>query len=185
VPADRSDRRQRATRVRVDRARIAFRDRLQGPQEQDLAREVGDFVVRRADGLFAYQLAVVVDDALQGISDVVRGADLMASTARQVLLQRRLGLPTPSYLHVPIAVDASGAKLSKQTLAAPIPDDPLPALLAAWRFLGQPLPEGSGAPSTVGDFRTWAVSAWNPARLPPTPMLAAPRAFAPGGGGGV
>ena len=94
--------------VRSTRAQIDWRDRLQGAQTQDLAREVGDFVVKRADGLFAYQLAVVVDDAAQGITDVVRGADLIASTPRQILLQRRLGFATPSYLHVPIAIDAAG-----------------------------------------------------------------------------
>jgi glutamyl-Q tRNA(Asp) synthetase len=178
IPADRSGRQARAWRFRVGDERVDWHDRLHGAQTQDLAREVGDFVVARADGLFAYQLAVVVDDAAQGVTDVVRGADLMASTARQILLQRRLGLPTPTYLHVPIAVDAAGAKLSKQTLAAPIPDDPLRALLAAWRFLGQALPDGREAPSTVVAFRAWAVSAWDPARLPPSAVLAAPRAFA-------
>ena len=132
-------------RVRVDDARIEFRDRLQGAQAQDLARDVGDFVVRRADGLYAYQLAVVVDDALQGVTHVVRGADLLASTPRQIFLSRRLGYPPPSYLHVPIALNAAGEKLSKQTGAAPLPRDPLPALLAAWNFLGQPPPEGIGS----------------------------------------
>ena len=123
---------------------IDFRDRLQGPQAQDLARDVGDFVVRRADGLYAYQLAVVVDDALQGITHVVRGADLLASTPRQIFLQRLLGYPPLSYLHVPVAINAAGEKLSKQTGAAPLPDD-----AAARRcsprgsFLEQPLPEGA------------------------------------------
>ena len=122
IPADRLRRPQRAWRVRVGSARIAFRDRLQGPQVQDLACDVGDFVVRRADGLFAYQLAVVVDDALQHITDVVRGADLLASTPRQIFLQRLLGFPSLSYLHAPIAINAAGEKLSKQTRAAPLPD---------------------------------------------------------------
>ncbi len=119
---------------------LTCNDRLQGAQRQVLARDVGDFVVKRADGLFAYQLAVVVDDAEQGITDVVRGADLLSSTPRQVLLQNLLGLPTPSYLHVPVAINAAGEKLSKQTRAAPLPDAPLPTLLAAWRFLGQEPP---------------------------------------------
>jgi glutamyl-Q tRNA(Asp) synthetase len=101
IPADRSDRPQRAWRVRVGGGIIEYRDRLQGACTQDLAREVGDFVLRRADGLFAYQLAVVVDDAAEGITHVVRGADLLASTPRQIFLQQLLVYPTPSYLHVP------------------------------------------------------------------------------------
>jgi len=166
---------QRSWRVRVDGPHggaVEFADALQGRVRQDLPRDVGDFVVRRADGLFAYQLAVVVDDAEQGITHVVRGADLIASTPRQILLQRLLGLPTPSYLHVPVAIDPSGAKLSKQTGAAPLADDgPLPALLAAWRFLDQPLlPPLAG----VDDFWRHAIAAWSRARLPPVPMLPAP-----------
>jgi glutamyl-Q tRNA(Asp) synthetase len=177
IPADRADRRQRAWRMRVDAARIAWRDRLLGRQMQDLARDVGDFVVQRADGLFAYQLAVVVDDAEQDVTHVVRGADLLHSTARQILLQQRLRYPTPAYLHVPIALNRAGEKLSKQTGAAPLPDDPLPALIAAWRFLGQLLPEGSAHPASVAEFWQWAIAEWNTARLPPVPMLPAPGAW--------
>jgi glutamyl-Q tRNA(Asp) synthetase len=177
VPEDRAQRKARAWRLRVGPTRIEWRDRLQGRQSQDLARDVGDFVVRRADSLFAYQLAVVVDDELQGITDVVRGADLIASTARQIHLQRRLGCRTPSYLHVPIAVDSAGDKLSKQTSAPPVSTAALPALLAAWRFLEQPLPTGSSAPATVAEFWRWAISAWAPTRLPPVAMLPAPCAF--------
>src|SRR6195256_1309094 len=121
----------RAMRVRVDNAVISFEDLLHGEVEQNLAREVGDFVVRRADGLFAYQLAVVVDDFEQGITDVVRGVDLLASTPRQILLQRLLGLLTPRYAHLPIVVNRSGEKLSKQTLAAPLEIAEAPAWL--WR----------------------------------------------------
>jgi glutamyl-Q tRNA(Asp) synthetase len=171
IPGDRAERQQRAWRVRVGDERVVCRDRLQGMLTQDLAREVGDFVVRRADGLFAYQLAVVVDDAAQGITDVVRGADLFASTPRQVFLQRRLGYPTPSYLHVPIAVNASGEKLSKQTRAAPLPDDPVPALLAAWRFLDQVAPSGSATPASVEEFWSWAIARWSAKRLPPVLAL--------------
>jgi glutamyl-Q tRNA(Asp) synthetase len=185
IPADRAQRIARAWRFNVDAARIEWRDRLQGAQTQDLAREVGDFVVKRADGLYAYQLAVVVDDALQGITDVVRGSDLIASTARQILLQRRLGYATPTYLHVPIAIDAAGLKLSKQTLAAPVPEAPLAALVAAWRFLDQPLPSGSAAPATVAEFWQSALDAWNPSRLPPVAMLLAPAAFRPRPGASV
>ncbi len=179
IPPDRAPRTARAWRFRVRSARVEWRDRLQGPQTQDLAREVGDFVVKRADGLFAYQLAVVVDDALQGITDVVRGSDLIASTGRQILLQRHLGLAAPSYLHVPIALDAAGLKLSKQTLAAPVPEVALPALVAAWRFLEQSLPGGSAAPATVDEFWRSALASWNPAQLPPVPMLPAPVEFRP------
>jgi glutamyl-Q tRNA(Asp) synthetase len=168
-----SERMPRAQRVRVDATSIAFVDRLQGPQRQDLARDVGDFVVRRADGLFAYQLAVVVDDALQGVTTIVRGADLLASTPRQIFLQQLLGLPTPEYLHVPVAINRAGEKLSKQTHARPLPDDPVPPLLAAWRFLDQRMPDGR--PDSASAFLAWAVHAWSRARLPPVAMLPAPR----------
>jgi glutamyl-Q tRNA(Asp) synthetase len=172
IPPSRAARGERAWRVRVSDAAVAFDDRLQGAQAQDLARDVGDFVIRRADGLFAYQLAVVVDDAGQSITDIVRGADLLASTPRQIHLQRLLGLPQPSYLHVPVAVNGAGEKLSKQTRAAALSDDPLPTLLAAWTFLDQPLP--MSAPRTVAQFWAFASRAWMPRRLPPVLMLPAP-----------
>ena len=128
-----------AWRLRVpDGLRIGFDDGLQGRYAQDLAAEVGDFVLRRADGYWAYQLAVVVDDADQGITDIVRGADLLDSTPRQILLQRTLGLPTPRYLHLPLVLDAHGHKLSKSSVAWPVdPDAPLPALGLCWTLLGQ------------------------------------------------
>ena len=150
----------RALRVRVSGA-ISFRDRVQGPLRQDLEREVGDFVLRRADGQFAYQLAVVVDDAEQGISDVVRGADLLESTPRQIYLQRLLGFPTPRYLHVPVAIDKDGDKLSKHAGARPIDRQDLQRAL---RFLGQP---SSG---TLAE----AVNAWRPALIPARRAAAAP-----------
>ena len=159
-------------RVRVPDECIAFVDRLQGPQSQALPHDVGDFVVRRADGLYAYQLAVVVDDAAQGVTSVVRGADLLSSTPRQIFLQRALALPTPSYLHVPVALDRAGQKLSKQTEAAPLGGDPCAALLAAWRFLDQPMP--AARPRDPPTFWAHAVQAWTPSRLPPVPMLPAP-----------
>ena len=164
--------RARAWRVRVDDAIVSFRDRLQGIQQHNLAHVVGDFVVRRSDGLFAYQLAVVVDDADQRITHVVRGADLLASTTRQIFLQRLLGVPVPDYLHVPIAINAAGEKLSKQTRAPALPRAPLPVLLAAWRFLDQPV--FATAPVTVAEFWERVERAWLPARLPPVPMLPAP-----------
>lgn len=140
-----------AIRMRVaDESRVAFADGLQGFVEQTVDRAVGDVVLRRADGFWAYQLAVVVDDADQGITDVVRGADLLDSTPRQILLQRALGLPTPRYLHLPLIVDADGQKLSKSMAALPIDNDtPLPALRAAWTALGQPAGTLAGAPSVA------------------------------------
>jgi len=159
--------------VRVDASPIAFVDRLYGEQRQTLASDVGDFVVRRSDGLYAYQLAVVVDDAAQSITDVVRGADLLASTPRQIFLQRLLGVASPRYLHVPVAVDEHGRKLSKETGAAALPASALTALLAAWRFLGQPVPDD--APQSVAEFWSWARASWRPAQLPRVAMRPAPR----------
>lgn len=114
------DREPRSVRLRVNTGELCFGDRLQGRFCQNIEQEVGDFVILRADGYFAYQLAVVVDDAAQGITDVVRGADLLASTPRQVLLQQLLGLPTPRYLHIPLLLDESGEKLSKQSRSTPV-----------------------------------------------------------------
>jgi len=143
--------------------RIAWIDRRLGRQEQDVARQVGDFVLQRADGLWAYQLAVVVDDAEQGVSHIVRGEDLADNTARQVHLQRRLGLPTPVYLHTPLVLGADGEKLSKQNGAQPLDmHDPLAALRAAGEVLG--------LHASAGDIAGWlaqAKSAWR-ARWPIT-----------------
>ena len=146
----------RALRVRAA-GQIAFEDRVQGRQTQLLEHAVGDFVVFRADGQFAYQLAVVVDDAQQGVTDVVRGADLLDSTARQLHLQRLLRLPAPRYLHVPVAVNGAGEKLSKQS-GAPALDLSRPERLIreALAFLGQ-------RPTADLDE---AVAAWDPGRIP-------------------
>lgn len=132
-------RRHPAIRLRVAPGSIVgFDDSLQGPQAQDVGTAVGDFVLRRADGCWAYQLAVVVDDAAQGITDVVRGADLLDSTPRQILLQRALGLPEPRYTHLPLIVDGHERKLSKSDSALPVdPADPVPVLRSAWSALGQ------------------------------------------------
>jgi glutamyl-Q tRNA(Asp) synthetase len=164
-----------AMRVRVSGPAIAFCDRLHGQQTQMLPSDVGDFIVRRSDGLFAYQLAVVVDDAAQDVTDVVRGADLLQSTPRQIFLQRALGLPTPRYLHVAIAIDAHGSKLSKQAGSAALPRDRLHALMSAWRFLEQPAPPEM--PLSVAAFWSWAHVHWRPARLPAASMLPAPAAY--------
>lgn len=134
-----------ALRLRVPDVEISFTDLVQGEQRQRVARAAGDVVLRRADGLHAYQLAVVVDDAFQGVTEIVRGADLLDSTPRQILLQRELGLPTPAYAHVPLVVDERGDKLSKQSASAPVDArDPLPALRRALAFLGQDPQRGAG-----------------------------------------
>lgn len=156
----------RAWRVRTDSDRICFTDLLQGGQCEDVEQEVGDFVLKRADGIFAYQLAVVVDDAEQGVTEIVRGADLLASTPRQILLQRLLGYPEPSYLHLPVACNAEGEKLSKQTLAPAIAgDEPARAIAAALAFLGQQPPaDAPHWPLTA--LLDWAIANWSRAKLP-------------------
>lgn len=151
-------------RLRSDGPPIQWCDRIQGEHHQTVSQSVGDFVIRRRGGLYAYHLAVVVDDAFQGINQVVRGADLLGSTPRQILIQRALGLPTPHYAHIPLALDPLGRKLSKSLEAAPVdPSNPLPALRRAWEFLGQP-------PVPVGDCveRFWihATAHWNAALVP-------------------
>ena len=161
-----------AIRLRVaDASVVAFDDGLAGRVTQDVTTEVGDFVLKRADGPWAYQLAVVVDDAAQGITDVVRGADLLDSTPRQILLQRALGLPTPRYLHLPLVRDERGEKLSKSSAALPVDAaDPLPALHRAWQALGQ----DPGALRMAHDVETLleaAVAGFRIERLPRQPCL--------------
>jgi glutamyl-Q tRNA(Asp) synthetase len=161
----------RATRVRTVAQPIRFIDRLQGEIAQSVEGEVGDFVLRRADGLIAYQLAVVVDDAEQGVSDVVRGADLLLSTPRQIWLQRLLGYPTPRYLHVPVAVDANGEKLSKQTCAPPVDAaHPQRELARALAFLGQPVSPTTSAREMLAS----AAAHWDPSLICPARAVAAP-----------
>ncbi len=156
----------RSIRTRVDDSVIHFSDRLQGPVEEHLASRVGDFILRRADGLYAYQLAVVVDDAEQGITDIVRGADLLDSTCRQIWLQHRLDRPTPAYLHLPVAVKADGTKLSKQTFAAPLDRrQPTTQLVRAMRFLGHPVPTELEQVSPT-EFLEWATGTWYTGLLP-------------------
>lgn len=156
----------RSIRLRTADAGIRFNDRLQGEQQERLPDSSGDFILRRADGLFAYQLAVVVDDAEQGITDVVRGVDLLDSTGKQIYLQQLLGLPTPRYMHLPIAVNAQGAKLSKQTRALPVSSEHRSqTLCSALRFLGQPLDTGLKK-AAVSDIWQWALAHWDTAVLP-------------------
>ena len=162
VPAGREG---RAWRLRTDDQPVEFDDALQGHLSQRLESEIGDFVVKRADGLFAYQLAVVVDDAFQGITHVVRGTDLLYSTPRQIYLQHLLGLPATAYLHLPIAVNARGEKLGKQTLAQPVEKHNAAAtLFDALLFLHQQPP----AELRNGDVESilhWAIANWRPEAL--------------------
>lgn len=166
----------RAWRVRAE-GLIGFEDAIQGWQEEDLARDCGDYVVLRADGLYAYQLAVVVDDAAAGITHVVRGADLLDSTARQIHLHHLLGTPAPAHAHLPVATNAAGEKLSKQTLARAIDDQPPSgALVAALAFLGQN-PPADLADMPLAEVWRWARANWQLARVPrkrhaPAPDLA-------------
>ncbi len=154
-----------ALRVITDGAAIFFSDRIAGTLTQKLDTDIGDFVIRRRDGLTAYQLAVVVDDAFQGITHVVRGADLLLSTPRQIYLQRLLGLSEPNYAHLPVVLDENGEKLSKQSRAQPVENhNPLPALLEAYVFLGQSAPEEQ--PSGVEEFWQWATTQWDAGRIP-------------------
>jgi glutamyl-Q tRNA(Asp) synthetase len=148
---------ERALRLAVAEGPLHWHDRRLGPQVQDVAREVGDFVLHRADGIWAYQLAVVVDDAAQGITHVVRGEDLADNTARQIVLQRALGLPTPHYLHTPLVLAADGHKLSKQNGATALDTrEPVAALQAAGAVLGLPRLEAA----TPAEYLAAAVPAW-------------------------
>ncbi|MFZ0788871.1 MAG: tRNA glutamyl-Q(34) synthetase GluQRS, partial [Chromatiaceae bacterium] len=176
-----SGQRARALRLRTEGPEIRFRDRIQGAQAQVVAESVGDFVVRRADRIHAYHLAVVLDDAWQGINQVVRGADLLASTPRQILLQQALGLPTPTYAHIPVALGPDGRKLSKSFASAPVdPADPLPALRRAWAFLGQTPLESAGSPA---HFWSQAIPLWRIDRVPPRLSTALAPAAGPSPGG--
>jgi glutamyl-Q tRNA(Asp) synthetase len=164
----------RALRLNTRGAVISFEDALQGPVTSNLEREFGDFVLYRADRVYAYQLAVVIDDAEEGITDVVRGADLLGSTPRQIYVQQLLGLPQPRYAHLPVAVNAGGEKLSKQTLAPPVDaSKPIPALVAALEFLGQKPPKKL-ARGTIAELWAWAVRNWDLARVPRVATATAP-----------
>ena len=152
-------------KLRTNDFMIKFDDALQGCISQNLAQDVGDFIVKRADGLFAYQLAVVVDDAYQGVTHVVRGADLLRSTPRQIHLQRALALPTPDFLHLPVAVNELGEKLSKQTLAQAIrKDQAVSILFEALVFLRQ-VPPALLRTGKVEELLSWAVEHWQREQL--------------------
>ena len=157
---------QPAWRLRVPARTIGFQDAIRGHFEQRLGEEVGDVVIKRADGYWAYHLAVVVDDGLQGISEVVRGADLIDSTPRQILLQQMLGYPTPAYAHLPVIRESDGLKLSKSLRSAPLDaTDPLPALRLAYGWLGQDPRQLDGSVNPAQALRR-ALAAFQPGRIP-------------------
>ena len=155
-----------AWRIKTDNVSISFNDAIQGNISQNLNTDIGDFILKRADGLFAYQLAVVVDDAAQGITHIVRGADLLDSTPRQIYLQKQLGYQHPQYAHIPVASNSAGEKLSKQTLARPIADNNATQLLyEALLFLGQ-CPPLAIKNATLNEMWRWACSNWQLASVP-------------------
>jgi glutamyl-Q tRNA(Asp) synthetase len=156
----------RTRRMRVADTRIELDDAVQGDCSQLLNQSVGDFVIHRVGGIFAYHLAVVIDDADFDISEVVRGSDLLGSTPRQIHLQRCLGLPTPDYAHLPVAVNRAGQKLSKQTFAEPVVDKPaVPLLIGALDFLGQQ-PHSRLRDASLDELWSWAIEHWRMARVP-------------------
>ena len=153
----------RSVRMRAD-ARIAFDDAVQGPVAIDLPAETGDFIVYRADRVHAYHLAASVDDGVLGVTEIVRGADLLASTGPQIHVQRALGLPTPTYAHVPVATTAAGAKLAKSSAAPPSAARPaVEVLRAVLGFLGLPPPPEIGDPAELVE---WGTRHWDVARVP-------------------
>jgi len=165
------EREEHAIRVFTDDSVIMFDDCIVGRQQQKLSTECGDFVVKRRDGLFAYQLAVVVDDALQGITEIVRGADLLDSTPRQIYLQRLLGYQTPGYCHLPLAVDQDGSKISKSAGAAKVDiSRRQEALVHVLDFLGQ-RPPGELLDTDLATIWRWAIDHWKLAKVPRESMI--------------
>jgi glutamyl-Q tRNA(Asp) synthetase len=160
------ERNEHALRLLAEEVDIEFNDMVMGAQLQNIKQQCGDFVVKRRDGLFAYQLAVVVDDALQNITEVVRGADLLDSTSRQIYLQQLLNYPTLNYCHLPLAVDSMGYKISKSEGAAKIDLQHKEQLLVSvLRFLGQNPPEDL-AQSSINDIWLWALTHWDVTHIP-------------------
>lgn len=152
-----------AWRLKTSATLIGFNDMIVGNQKHLISQDIGDFVIKRADGLFSYQLAVVVDDALQGVTHIVRGADLLSSTTRQIYLQQTLKYTKPTYAHIPLVMNSDGQKLSKQSMATSLPDDNIVAtLIAALEFMQQPLPEQIQSYSLT-ELWQWAIEHW---RLP-------------------
>ncbi len=155
-----------ALRLLAKEITIDFHDSIMGRQSQNMAQQCGDFIIRRRDGLFAYQLAVVVDDARQNITEIVRGADLLDSTARQIFLQQQLDYPTPDYCHLPLVIDANGKKISKSEGAAKIDIKNKEKLICqVLEFLGQDQPADL-SDSNINDIWQWAIDNWAPDRIP-------------------
>jgi glutamyl-Q tRNA(Asp) synthetase len=155
-----------ATRLRIEAASILFSDRIQGSFRQDVAGAIGDFIVKRRDQVFAYVLAVVVDDAAQGVTHVVRGADLLDNTPRQIYLQRALGMPQPAYAHVPVLTEPDDAKLAKSRRSVRLGvDSPLPQLLAVFSMLGLAPPRAL-ATATLAQAWSWAIEHWDIEQVP-------------------
>lgn len=158
-----------AIRVCYPTQTLSFVDRIQGPRHYPEAQSGGDFILFRRDGYFAYQLAVVIDDAEQGITDIVRGADLIDETPRQLVLQHYLGYPQPQYAHIPIVTNAQGQKLSKQTFAPALPLEPEAIVSELWRalqFLGQ-TPPAELRRATRDELLAWAIRHWDLQRIAP------------------
>lgn len=165
APHSEQDKCPKAVRIKTNTDGVEFQDRLQGSIYQSIGNEIGDFILRRSDGIYTYQLAVVVDDGWQGITHIVRGTDLLGSTPRQIFLQHLLGYPTPAYLHLPVVTTAQGEKLSKQTLALPIDtENPLLQLIAAIDFLGQH-PPSELMEGDLDSFWQWAINHWSVTRI--------------------
>jgi glutamyl-Q tRNA(Asp) synthetase len=155
-----------ATRLRVDAGYVQFTDRIQGTYRQNVADAVGDFILRRRDQIYAYVLAVTVDDAAQGVTHIVRGADLLDNTPRQIYLQRVLALPEPSYAHVPVLTEADGGKLAKSRRSVRLTaDSPLPQLWSVFSLLGL-APPPSLASATISNAWRWAIDQWNLEKVP-------------------
>ena len=160
------EKKEHALRLLAKDKTICFNDAVMGKQSQNIQKQCGDIVIKRRDGLFAYQLAVVVDDARQGISEIVRGADLLDSTPRQIYLQQLLNYPTPDYCHLPLAVDHSGNKISKSEGATKIDlQHKEQQLISVLDFLGQNPPEDL-AQSSINDIWSWAVEHWEITHVP-------------------
>ena len=161
----RSSRQQQSIRIQVPDNRFSFNDALQGHYAQNLFQDIGDFVIKRADGQIAYQLAVVIDDAMQSVTEVVRGSDLLDSTPRQIFLQQQLGYVTPDYLHIPVIINGQGNKLSKQTGARAIDVKSAGrSLVHALSYLNQH-PPGSLAHESVNTIWEWALANWQPGHI--------------------
>ena len=156
----------RSLRILTNTDEIRFDDEIQGQYRQNVEDEVGDFIILRGDGLTSYHLAVVTDDACQGVTEIVRGCDLLDSTPRQIYLQRLLDLPTPNYIHLPVAIDAQGRKISKQNHAeAVLTEHPIPVLYNALKFLGQePVKDLCGG--NIEDVIQWGIDHWSLVKVP-------------------